>query len=46
MLDECGQVAVTNKVMIKVVAGKVLKLNDEGKHCKDDLVNGDVEVHV
>ena len=37
---------MTNKVMINVVAGNVLKLNDEGKLCKDDLVNGDVEVDV
>ena len=40
MLDECCQLAVINKVMIKVI------VDEEGKHCKDDLVNGDVEVDV
>ena len=46
MLDGGYQVAVIDKVMLKVDVDEILKLSDEGEHCKDDLVNGDVEVDV
>ena len=46
LLDECRQVDVGDEVVFEVVVEESLKLNDEGRHCEDDLVNEDVKVEV
>ena len=46
LLDECCQVDVVDEVVIKVVVGESQKLNDEGRHCEDDLVNEHVKVEI
>ena len=46
LLEECCQVDVVDEVVIEVVVEESLKLNDEGRHCEDDLINEDIKVEV